>query len=241
MPVASLPSWIGRPPAFGDFNTDGKLDFVGSDAHGGLFFFRGNGDGTFQPPQILNAPVSYAAQVAAGEFNSDGNLDLAVMTGEGLRILFGNGDGTFGRASPVFHAQALMLATDVNADGRTDLVIHQYVATYQFGILLGNGDGSFRTPQRYFNGFSSPHGFAVSDLNGDGIPDLSFSNPRGNNIGVLLGKGAGTFGPVRFFAAGAGPTLIVPMDFNADGKTDLAVVNRESNSVTLLINTTGVD
>jgi hypothetical protein len=83
-----------------DFNGDGKLDlasinFDGS-TPGAVVIILGNGDGTFQ------SGASYAvggepANVAVGDFNQDGHLDLAVTDSldSGISILLGNGDGTF--------------------------------------------------------------------------------------------------------------------------------------------------
>ena len=85
--------------------------------------------------------------VVAGNFNGDGNPDLAVTNvGDNtVSILLGNGDGTFqahtdfdgglGPFSPV--------TGDFNGDGKLDLAV---VGGYQLGtvsVLLGNGDGGW--------------------------------------------------------------------------------------------------
>jgi hypothetical protein len=49
----------------------------------------GNGDGTFQPEVNYSAP---ALGAVAGDFNGDGNLDLAV---DGVSILLDIGKGAF--------------------------------------------------------------------------------------------------------------------------------------------------
>ena len=83
----------------GDFNGMASLhpailgNYLTGDRTG--FDPPGNGDGSFQ------APVAYATagkphSIAAGDFNRDGNLDLAVGTVDGpVSILLGNGDATF--------------------------------------------------------------------------------------------------------------------------------------------------
>ena len=80
-----------------DLNHDGNLDIVVTNC--GLTFqisvMLGNGDGTFQP--AVNYPLPNCSDVpAVGDFNGDGNPDLAVADGDGsVLVLLGNGDGTF--------------------------------------------------------------------------------------------------------------------------------------------------
>ena len=73
---------------------------------------------------------------------------------------------------------------------------------------MGNGDGTFQTAVPYSAGQGSLNSVAVADLNGDGIPDLAVANYAGDNgpIGVLLGKGDGTFQSVVNYSSG-GVTL----------------------------------
>jgi uncharacterized protein YjdB len=104
-PAGESPSGV----AVTDFNGDGKLDIAVADYgnpstgdNGGVSILVGNGDGTFQPANLINAgknPVS----IAVGDFNDDGKQDLLLANfgnrssgGNGnLTVLLGNGDGTF--------------------------------------------------------------------------------------------------------------------------------------------------
>ena len=57
----------------------------------------GNGNGTFGLLSTVETGLSGGLEaLAAGDFNGDGKLDLAVLLGTGpITILLGNGDGTF--------------------------------------------------------------------------------------------------------------------------------------------------
>jgi len=87
-PRATYPSTNGPfigPSAMsaGDFNGDGKIDLAVTDQHDNtVSVLLGNGNGTFQSPlEFRTAGVTAAdlnAGVAAGDFNGDGRLDLAV-------------------------------------------------------------------------------------------------------------------------------------------------------------------
>jgi hypothetical protein len=83
---------------------------------------------------------------------------------------------------------------------------------------------------------SNPTSVVTGDFNGDGKLDLAATNYNHSDVGILLGNGDGTFGPVATYAAGSYPLSVAVGDFNADGKLDLAVAcNNQSNSVNILL------
>ena len=207
--------------AAGDFNKDGRLDFVVasplpstspllSSGALGLTVFLGNGDGTFrQQPTIPYSPNlargTFIGLVFANDFNKDGNLDVLVW-------FFNNviGVGTNG--------------------------------VYEF---LGNGDGTFAAPKLVLPDFQN---FAMADLNHDGLPDIveySATPQAGNflipaSFSIYLGQPDGSFNFSQTYKPYAGSfTLqylfdngrpgqplvhLSPMlaDFNGDGNIDIA-------------------
>jgi hypothetical protein len=87
-------------------------------------------------------------------------------------------------------------------------------------VLLGKGDGTFQPPIQYPAGSASTVFAArVSDINGDGRPDIVCINPIEEDIHVLLGNGDGTFQPSKSFPI-PGSAVSVG-DLNGDGKPDM--------------------
>jgi uncharacterized protein (TIGR03437 family) len=212
--------------AAGDFNNDGKPDLVvtGSNAASStLSLLNGLGNGQFQAP--VNIPVSgHTDFVAVGDFNKDGRLDIAV-SGAQLNILLGQGNGSFQQGAQYSNLTPTIVA-DINKDGRLDLA---GPFNGGIGLMLGNGDGTFRSPMAISAG-SNPKTAVTADFNGDGAPDIaalyggtpgSSADPGG--ITILLGNGTGSFPNVSTIAAGFNPKTLNVADVNGDGKPDLIV------------------
>src|SRR5438552_3797650 len=179
--------------------------------------------------------------VAVGDFNGDGHLDLAVANGgsNDVSVLLGNGDGTF---TPARNFDAglgggpLWVAVgDFNLDRKLDLVVANS-SSDSVGVLLGNGDGTFGSPQT-FTFAGDPESIAIWDFNGDGKPDLAVANDdTAGTVAVLLGSGGGNFQPAQTFqVGGSNSESVAAGDFNGDGRLDVAVANAGSNTVSVLL------
>ena len=122
---------------------------------------------------------------------------------------------------------------DFNGDGKLDIVVTNSGAD-SVGVLLGNGDGTFRTMVNYGVGFT-PVAIGLGDFNGDGKMDLAVANLNDNTVSILLGNGDGTFQPAVSYGVGTNPVSLAVADFNGDGKADLAVANLTGNTVSVLL------
>lgn len=133
-----------------------------------------------------------------------------------------------------------LVAADVNGDGIPDvLVVNQCgndpycSANSTVGVMLGNGDVTFRTDQAYDSGGYYALSVAVGDVNGDSKPDLLVANQCVSSgvcdhgtLGVLLGNGDGTFQTVRTYdSAGSLAISVAVGDVDGDGKLDALVAN----------------
>jgi hypothetical protein len=240
----------------GDFNGDGKLDLaILNGGSNSVTILLGTGNGTFFVPDVdTSSTGSNPLSMVAGDFNRDGNLDLAVANyrSDNVTILLGNGDGSFTTAEGTpatgsFPAQ--IVAGDFNNDGKLDLAVDNQCGTGDgcngtVTILLGDGTGNFTPTQNSPATGSGPVSMAVADFNGDGNLDLAIPSDCGASgtctsngaVTILLGDGEGNFTAGTSMAAtGLRPYGIVVGDFNGDGKVDLAIANNDSNTVTILL------
>ncbi len=196
------------------------------------------------PARVFIDAQSYAAgtgaqSVAVGDFNHDGNPDLAVANywDHTVSILLGNGDGTFQSQTTFEVGENLVsvVTADFNGDGNLDLAFSTFG---RVKVLLGNGDGTFGPAATYMGG-SGGQQIAVGDFNGDQVPDLVVANrcpcPGNGAVGVYLGRGDGTFESPVFYSAQAGATSVAVADLNHDGKQDLVVANSGNKSVSVLL------
>jgi hypothetical protein len=252
MPVPSPPyddfasPYVG-PITAADFNHSGHLGLaVGLINNEAAVILLGHGDGTFVPSSaaFANALGMPTYAIGAADFNTDGNLDLAIINGVSgqLPVVLGYGDGAFSTAGDLKNGVfAVGVAVgDFNADGKLDAVVaNSFSSTYPgsgLAVSLGKGDGTFTqaggSPIAVGQSLSA---IITCDFNGDGKLDLAVTDSAGNAVIILLGNGDGTFGSPTTIPVGNNPDAIVAADFNNDGKLDLAVTNFTDGTITLLL------
>jgi hypothetical protein len=183
----------------GDFNGDGKFD-IAATVNGQVWVLLGDGTGHFTGTQI--GGVNQAIGIIVGKLHGGSIADIVVASleftqfgGYNEAMYFkGNGNGTFQDtvvigATDGSRTGAVSIG-DFNHDGKNDVAISN---SSNVEVLLGNGDGTFVSPAGTIGLFGITSGIpwgqtgtansvgyvAVADFNGDGLPDMIFTNQHG--------------------------------------------------------------
>ena len=239
---------VARGIVVADFNEDGWADVAVAGSDGTVYVLMNDRRGGLLP--AASYPVSGRGfELVAADVNGDGKIDLCVALTDSSRVavLLGKGDGTFASTADydttVTSPYGIAVA-DVNHDGKVDLVVTASAAG-RIVVAKGNGDGTFGPPTVYaagvslLAGASSPVEVAIADVNGDGHPDIVYSNAASGAVGVLLNDGAGEFsGPAEFHAAGGAVALTIA-DLNKDGWADVVAAGSYVGGVAVFYNASG--
>ncbi len=232
-----------RTVAVGDFNGDGRPDFVvGNYISGTLSVFMNTG-GSFSTTTIALGGAPFA--LAAADLNGDGRTDLAVSLatvspGADLNVFFGQAGGSLQSAARYIVPDFSSLSTvDLNGDGHLDLVggVSGLANTPSTAsVLLNNGNGTLPAPYL----IPTPAGVtfssqATADFNGDGILDRVTGSPGQ----VELGLGDGFFGDSTFITGGT----VAVADIDGNGTPDVLVNDPQfpAGQVALYLNSPGWD
>ncbi|QDU83968.1 FG-GAP repeat protein [Planctomycetes bacterium Pla163] len=227
---------------FGDFDLDGHCDVIVSGGFNTtpLWFLAGDGLGGFADPTYTISSDMDARGAAAGDFDQDGCLDVAVTNidpiGE-VRIFFGACDGTFPRSSSAFVGAGSWRIAVADLDGNNTLDLVTTTGTETVHVLLGDGQGSFGPPTAHATASSTtvlvPH-----DFTGDGIVDILTNGKSGVGIALLAGLGGGLFAPASFLPTGLvnGEALDV-IDVDGNGLLDICYAQPFTLSVNAMLQT----
>lgn len=217
-----------------DIDKDQTIDLISANSpavgNGSISVLRGNGDGTFQAP-VNTAVGARPRYFAAGDYNLDGKLDLALtQTGadNNVSILTGNGTGAFTRTTLSLSSNAPrdVGSADFNRDGFLDIAVATYGGDNAY-VFMGNGTGGFATPKAFALG-DGPVFIEVADFDRNGFPDIAAANVGSTNassrsITVLLNtlsRPGARLNQVLDDGDGADNTYEVGKDGNKDGVDD---------------------
>ena len=233
----------------GDFHDTGHLDlayFSLSNGTAAISLFEGHGDGTFgfEQLQALSIPVANQQYpLAAGRFGSDSHLDLALAVWdpvglqESIEVLKGDGTGAFVPRTVATLPEPLgaMAAADLNGDGVVDLVaVGSGSPAGILRIFYGAPDGTFTESPPYAVG-TFPSCLIVTDIDGNGAPDIVVGDEGSGAILIFRGDGHGNFATPYGVAAGFPVLSVAAADINGDGHTDIVAAGFADSKASLLL------
>jgi hypothetical protein len=242
--------------AVGDIDGDGKPDMIvannGSDT---ISFYKNTSSAgiiSFAPKIDFKAGTN-PYSIAIRDLDNDGKPDIAVTTQGSSSALLVMQNTTLGGVvsfNTAINVAALagpfiVSIGDLDGDGIPDLAVAS--SGNSSIIVVKNvstpGNFSFDTPQSFATG-TYPDCVALSDLDGDGKPDMISCNRNSNNISVL--RNTSTAGNISFdshvdYAAGAVPIFTAAADLDGDGRADIVCANSSADYVSIFGNIIGAN
>ncbi|WP_233636034.1 FG-GAP-like repeat-containing protein [Hymenobacter setariae] len=177
----------------------------------------GTGRHDFFTTSTLNVASTYPGRV--GDFDNDGDLDLAVPDYTvGVQLYINDGTGTFTNG-PTLAGRALSLVVgDVDNDSDLDLVVQTNSGTYQLWLNAGNGAFAKGNTVPFT---STPQLTALADVDADG--DLDLLSTYSSTLIVLVNDGSGGFGTPLYSSLNGAATDLALGDVDNDGDLDLVL------------------
>ncbi len=245
-----------RMAAMGDLDGDGKPDLAVTNG-GFVSIFRNTGNvGTvsFAAKADYALPNTQGSGVAIGDIDADGKPDLVLTTqGSGPVSVFKNtsssGAISFATRMDITTTMNALFVSinDMDADGKPDIILSSN-GNDKVAVLRNTtsaGTISFAAEQSFATGRGGGlWNLATSDLDGDGMPDISVLDVGYRFVCVFRNTGSPrniSFAAKQDFATPSGtPYGLSVGDIDGDGKSDIAVTNNGYSAISTFRNTSTV-
>ncbi|MBI4880388.1 MAG: VCBS repeat-containing protein [Planctomycetes bacterium] len=218
--------------ALGDIDGDGRLDLAAVGfwpLEGGLWWFPGRGDGSFDAKRTLLEDKHYGAQVDLVDLDTDGDLDLLAATSLGPRIWQNDGQGDLAEwkvelEEPEIAGSDLALAAvDLDGDGALEILCAGMVCDDHPPLrLLKLGADSWIPCGSGLPAGEAFFDVVFSDLDGRGLPEVVAAGKKG--LLVLCVDASGQFRAVGRIPDTIGAIHLASGDVDGDRTHELLVV-----------------
>jgi len=175
----------------------------------------------------------YSISIAWGDYDGDGDLDMAVGNYNQQNYLYvNNGDGTFAEQAQFGTGKTYAVAWgDCDNDGDLDIAVGNGLYEQNY-LYINNGDGTFTESAQFGTGYN--RSVAWGDYDNDGDIDLAVGNYNQQNY-LYVNNGDGTFTEQAQFGT-ADTASVAWGDYDNDGDLDLAVGNYFNQQNYLYVN-----
>ena len=225
-----------------DANDDDHVDLIlANESPKSIVVLPGNGDGTFGSA-IVSSLTTVPGTIVAGDFNGDGNLDVAGFTifKPVLGVWLSDGAGHFAQAAMQAHSASTIAVADFDGDGHTD-VLADGGFTLPLSLFRGDGSGALAAAVAVpFDRNSSV--LAGADVDGDDDVDIVAGSPTAFTISILRNNGDGTFAePVHHSTlpspeANGGVYFLATGDVSGDDRPEIFSVLPSEDKLVMLVN-----
>lgn len=243
------PSYFPNYPEIADLDGDGKPDIIfGQGTNHPVGIFRNTSPGG----SLSFAAASYltgfnSSYISIADIDGDGKKDLVGVVNNLLAIrrnISVPGTISFAPVATFLSSVAdqRMVVTDLNNDGRPDIVL-PFGGNLMMSVVRNTSTpGSISLAAKTdFPSLGGPTYSQVGDLDGDNNMDIVISYGfLSNNISVYRNNGTGgniSFAPKIDFATNANPGNIAIGDLDGDNKNEICVSNLSTNNFSIYRNT----
>ncbi|MBL3657311.1 FG-GAP-like repeat-containing protein [Fulvivirga sediminis] len=251
--IIDIPSSKTKLVDIADLDGDGKPDLVVSDQadNGKIYILRNtsNASVSFAAPISLNLGRSLqTGPLLVDDLNNDGKPDIAASLyftdGGGLFILRNNstpGNIQFATVSAIAAAGTIvnLRASDINRDGKIDLIASRYLnsdVAYYLNTSSNGGAISFNVnASNRVSAGDRPWGLDLGDIDGDGFEDFVVGNSNASIVSVLYRSTALNYATLNLGVSDRTRNVKVG-DLNMDGKPDIVFTIFAQARIGILMN-----